>query len=122
MSKDEYAQKNPTFLFRGLLYIIHTFLLLSPVIVAGITQSEIIEHTLPDSGGQEGADYIPHYRNVLDLTQRQNIRFSVKAAKDATLIFSERHPNTIDYNSDFDYNQVLLGGWSNSVAVIRQGL
>ncbi len=101
--------------------IIRAFLLLSPVIVAAIRQSEIIKHTLPDAGDQNGAAYIPYYRNVLDISQMQKIRFSVKAANDATLLFSERHANTIDYYSDFDYNQVLLGGWDNSLSGIRQG-
>ncbi len=89
--------------------------------VYSIRQNEIIQEVLSDSGGQNSATYIPYYRNVLDVCQRLHIRFSVKASNDATLLFSERHANTVDYYSDYDYNQVLLGGWSNSLSVIRQG-
>ncbi len=101
--------------------IVHIFLLLSPVLILGIRQVDILQETLPNGGSLSNRDRIPFYREVLDLSSRRHIRFTLKAGNDASLLFSERHANTIDYDNDFDYAEIYIGGSGNSETVITIG-
>ncbi len=101
--------------------LVGILLFISPVMVFGIKQTEIIKESLPDAGGHVGAAMIPYYVNVLDLTNRNHIRFAVKCGGAATLLFSERLATSIDYNTDFEYTQIGLGGWGNTASIIRVG-
>ncbi len=101
--------------------LVDIFLFISPIIVLGIKQSEIIQETVLDAGGHVGAAMIPYYVNVLDLTNRNHIRFAVKSGGAATLLFSERLATSIDHNTDFEYTQIGLGGWGNTASIIRVG-
>ncbi len=102
-------------------WTLHIFHLLLPVLILAIKQTEILEETLPNAGGHGGGNMIPYFRSVMNLTQRNHIRFAVKAANDAILLFSERQGNTIDYSNDHDYTQVVIGGAGNSWSRIRVG-
>ncbi len=100
---------------------VHICLFIFPAIILAINQVDIIEETLPDYANRQGADMIPFYRNVIELTGKHFIRFTVKTGNDATLLFSERLATSISYNADFEYVQVLLGGWGNAWSNIRLG-
>ena len=101
--------------------IVYIFLFLSPVMILGIRTVDIIEVIVPDGGDLHNRDRIPFYRDLLDLSSRQHIRFSLKAGNDAFLLFSERHANTIDYGTDLDYAEIHIGGSGNSKTVITIG-
>ncbi len=100
----------------------HIFLLLTPVIALAVRQTVVQEESLPDLGNYEGAAMIPYWRSVLDLTYRQYIQFAVKGTQDAALLFSERHANTINYTTDFDYVMFTIGGWWGDYSIIRVGI
>ena len=101
--------------------IVCIILLFSPAIILGIHQDDIIQESLPDGGSIDGGDKIPFFRSVLELNERQSIRFAVKSGGNAGLLFSENLANTIDYNNDFDYVELALGGWGNAKTLIRIG-
>ncbi len=97
------------------------YLLFLPFMTQAIRQTEIIVESIPNGGVVLGGNKFPLYRSVLDLTERNHIRVSVKAANDAFLLFSERYANSIVINTDTDLFEVLIGGWSNTKSVIRVG-
>ena len=101
--------------------IIRILLLFAPIMVLAIQQSGIIEESLPNAGHQSAGARLPHYRNMLDITRRNHIRFSVKAASNSFLFLSEKLVNTIDYNNDHGYAEIALGGWGNSKSIIYRG-
>ncbi len=101
--------------------ILSIFLLMSPVLILGIKEVDILEETVPDGGNLYNRDRIPFYREVLGLSNRRHIRFTLKAGNDASLLFSERHANTINYDTDFDYAEIYIGGSGNSETVITIG-
>ena len=91
-----------------------------PVVMMTLIQDDIVDISLPDGGEKLHDKRIPYYRSMLDLSNRQSIRFAVKAIKTVYLLFSERHANTINYNTDHDYIEVLFG--SSQGSVIRVGI
>ncbi len=95
--------------------------LILPSFITAITQEEIIQGTVLNQGDIL-FDKFPTYRNVLDLSERQHIRFSLKASRDVCILFSERHANTITYpGPDLDYVEVSIGGLGNAICLIRVG-
>ncbi len=87
-----------------------------PVISMGI-----IKETLPDYGYKLGASRLPLYKNILDLTGHVYIRFAVRAANDAHIMFSERPANSIDYSTDSEYAELSIGAWLNTGSILRMG-
>ncbi len=98
------------------LDIVHTILL-----AVSALSMEIIEEAIPDYGYRLGPSRLPVYKNVLDLTGHVYIRFAVRAAHDAHIMFSERPANSIDYSTDSEYAELVIGGWSNTRSILRMG-
>ncbi len=93
----------------------------SPVVILAAIPADIIELSLPDAGDLWGSDKLPLYRSVLEFRGRKHIRFAVKAGNDAHLLFSEKHVNMIDYDTDTNYFEIIIGGYYNTRCIIRVG-
>ena len=92
-----------------------------PLIVLAIKQNEIMSESIPDAGRKGGANRVPFYRELMHITDRNHIRFSVKAKHNALLLLSERPANSIDYYTDHEYLEISIGAWSNTKSNIRLG-
>ncbi len=101
-------------------------LLILPIVVFTTNQDGIIEVSLPNAGTQKiGAKRIPYYRSVMDLADKKQVRFAVKATQccqgAANLLFSEKQASTIIYNTDHDYFEITLPFNGNDRMGIRVG-
>ncbi len=103
-----------------IIQIIHMLIL--PAVLMAINQLEIVEESLPNAGDQDGANRIPHYREVLTLTGRQHIRFALKSGGNTFLLLSNSPAHSIVYNTDHDYAEVGVGSFHNTKCCIRIGL
>ncbi len=101
-----------------LLYI---FFLFSPVIIHAIQQMEIIKESLPNAGTPPGGSKLLHYWSVLNLSNRNHIRLAVRTRNDAGLLFSEKPANLINYGTDINYFEIIIGGFSDTKSIIRVG-
>ncbi len=101
------------------------FLLLSPMIITHVIHAiknvEIIEEILPDAGTQPMSARLPHYRTVLNISSRTQLRFGVRALHNSYLMLSEKPANTIDYSTYHDYAEIGIGGWINLKSIIYVG-
>ncbi len=86
-----------------------------------VASIQIIQESLPNYGNKQGSSRLPHYKTVLELTGHSYIRYSVKAANDAFLMFSERPVNSINYDTDTEYVELTIGGWFNAGSRMGMG-
>ncbi len=100
---------------RQIILIFQSFLL---VIIQAIRQEDIIVEALPNSGNIH-PNRFSTYRHVLTITNKTQIRFGVQAGNDAHLLLSDKHANTIDINTDYNYIEVEFGGSGNTQSLIR---
>ncbi len=98
--------------------IIYILLVVFLVRILATDQDDIIDITLPNVGNVQGASRVLSYQNVLDITTRQYIRFSIKARNNAHLLLSEKLAYNINYNAD-DFIEIGIGEYSNSKSIIR---
>ena len=75
--------------------------------------------TLPGSGQTNRAARLSQYREILDVTERNHIRMAIQADQAAFIFLSGKPANSIDYNTYFDYIELLIGGWLNTKSLIR---
>ncbi len=101
--------------------IFHIILMLSPVMVDSVDQGYIKEQTLPDAGDVNGAQRLPHYQTVLDISNRHYLQFAVQATNDACLLLSEKQTSNMEYSIDHGYSEICLGESHNSMSMIRLG-
>lgn len=75
---------------------------------------KVIEKELPDGGWVSRET---HYTTILDdLSERNNILFSIMAAHDAHIVLSEQLTENLNGNN---FVELTLGGWENTMSMIR---